>query len=169
MKRRTAVRNLGLALGSVISLPAWANAWSPSTLVPADLLALDEETLLAEICETILPETNTPGSKSLKVHQFVHRMIQDCLPEKAQDTFKKGLAYTDQQANKKNGQGFVNAKPGERKALLVEMSKTEDSKDFVKLVKDLTVRGYRISEYYQLNVLKYKMAPGFFHGSVPVE
>jgi hypothetical protein len=169
MKRRTAVRNLGLVLGSVISLPAWANAWSPSSLAPVDLLAIDEEALLAEICEAILPETNTPGSKSLKVHQFVHRMIQDCFTEKAQDTFKKGLAYTNQQASKKYGQGFQACQPAQRKALLVELSKAEESKDFVKLVKDLTVRGYRISEHYQLNVLKYKMAPGFFHGSVPVE
>ncbi len=77
MRRRSALKNLTVALGGLMSLPAWASGWSPDSLGQFSILPVSDENLLAEIVETILPETDTPGAKSLKVHQFVMRMIQE--------------------------------------------------------------------------------------------
>nr|WP_290937677.1 hypothetical protein [Haliscomenobacter sp.] len=67
MKRRAAMKSLGVALGGLVALPAWANSWTPDSVGNSTLLALNDEILLAEIVETFIPETNTPGAKSLKV------------------------------------------------------------------------------------------------------
>lgn len=168
MKRRAALKNLGLSLGALVAMPAWANAWTPDTLEAPTLLPIDDASLLAEIAETIIPETTTPGAKSLNVHQFVQRMIQDCYDEKAQATFKQGLAQTNTLAQTKYSKNFEQCDAKQRIDLLLQMSNDPTTKPFIGLVKNLTIRGYTNSEHYLVNIAKFNMVPGFFHGCVPV-
>jgi hypothetical protein len=170
MKRRAAVRNLGLTFAGLVSLPAWALGWSPASIGLPAVLPIADELLLAEIVETIIPETNTPGAKSLKVHQFVLRMINDCYGEPAQATLKQGIGQTNQVAEQVYAKPFIACDGPQRTEILVQMSNSADPavKQFVALVKNLTIRGYMNSEYYLVNVLGYKMAPGFYKGCVPV-
>jgi len=68
MQRRSAIKNLTMAFGGLISLPTWTSAWTPESIGHVSTLSFSEEATLAEIVETIIPETSTPGAKSLKVH-----------------------------------------------------------------------------------------------------
>lgn len=168
MKRRAALKSLGVSLGALVAMPAWANAWTPDKLEAPTLLPVDDASLLAEITETIIPETTTPGAKSLKVHQFVQRMVQDCYDEKAQATFKQGLAQTNTLAQKNYSKNFEQCDAKQRTELILQMSNDASTKPFIGLVKNLTIRGYTNSEYYLVNIAKFNIAPGFFHGCVPV-
>ncbi|AEE52773.1 gluconate 2-dehydrogenase subunit 3 family protein [Haliscomenobacter hydrossis] len=168
MKRRAAMKSLGVALGGLVALPAWANSWTPDSIGNSTLLALNDEILLAEIVETFIPETNTPGAKSLKVQQFVQRMIQDCYDDTAKNTFKQGLLKTEELALKANNKPFVQCDAKQRTDLLLQMSNDAATKPFIGLVKNLTIRGYTNSEYYLVNIAKYNMVPGFYKGCVPV-
>ena len=68
MQRRTALKTVALSIGSVITLPAWANAWSINTLQNQHFnLSFSKENLLAEIVETMIPKTDTPGAKDLEI------------------------------------------------------------------------------------------------------
>ncbi|MDB5260869.1 MAG: gluconate 2-dehydrogenase subunit 3 family protein [Adhaeribacter sp.] len=171
MKRRSAVKNLTLAVAGLVSLPAWASGWSSASLGPVASLTVPEESLLAEIVETIIPETDTPGAKSLKVHQFVMRMITDCYGSAVQGNLEKGLLTVDQVANGAFNKAFSNLDTRQRTDVLTHLQKAEDpaTQQFISLVKNLTIRGYLNSEYVQLNLLDYKMAPGFYHGCVAIE
>ncbi len=170
MRRRSALKNL-MALGGLVSLPAWASRWTPESIGRVATLSVSEEELLAEIVETIIPETNTPGAKSLKVHHFVMRMIKDCSGEAAQANLTQGLVLTDQLAKQVHSQAFVACDVKQRTQLLTNMSQSTDlvAKQFVEMVKNLTIRGYQNSEYVMVNILGYNMAPGFYHGCVPVQ
>ncbi|HEV7349790.1 gluconate 2-dehydrogenase subunit 3 family protein [Telluribacter sp.] len=175
MKRRSAIKSLGLALGGIVSLPAWANGWNPESVAEVTTLSVNDEALLAEIVETIIPETKSgsvvsPGAKSLKVHQFAQRMIKDCYPEAAQATLQKGLTAIDETAQKSFSKTFTALAPQDRIEVLKQLSTSSDAtgKQFVNMIKNLTIQGYTNSEYYLTNVLKYNMAPGFYHGCVPV-
>ncbi|MCU0338243.1 MAG: gluconate 2-dehydrogenase subunit 3 family protein [Spirosomaceae bacterium] len=170
MQRRAALKNLSTAVGGLMTLPAWAAGWTPESVGPTSLLRLNQEELLAEIVEAIIPETNTPGAKSLKVHQFVVRMINDCYGEAAQKNLAQGLKLTDEAAQKAHSKTFANCDGLQRLALLKQMSESSDvtSKQFVSMIKNLTVQGYTNSQYFMVNVQKYVMAPGFYHGCVPV-
>ncbi|GAB3173660.1 gluconate 2-dehydrogenase subunit 3 family protein [Telluribacter humicola] len=176
MKRRSAIKSLGLALGGLVSLPAWASNWTPESVGPATALSTGEEALLAELVEAIIPRTTnaagvvSPGAKELGVHQFAARMIRDCLGEPAQASLKEGLVSTDKLSNQTYQKGFAALTPKEKVAVLTSMSNSADAttKGFVSMIKNLTIRGYTNSEYYMTQVLKYNMAPGYYHGCVPV-
>jgi hypothetical protein len=170
MKRRAAVKNLGLAFAGLVSLPAWAQGWTPESIGQQHSLPLAEEDLLAEIVETIIPQTTTPGAKSLKVHQFALRMINDCYGEAAQASLVQGLQQTDQLAQQGYEKSFTACDARQRTDILTRMGQSADpaARQFYDMIKNLTIRGYMNSEYVMLNLLDYKMAPGFYHGCVPV-
>lgn len=170
MKRRSALKNLSMVFGGLVTLPAWASNWTPDTIGTTKTLSFSDESLLAEIVETIIPETKTPGAKSLKVHHFAMRMINDCYGEAAQKNLKQGLAQTEELAKKTNNKSFVECDAKQRTDIILQMSKTNEAgKKFVDMIKSLTIRGYTNSEYYMVNIQHFTMAPGFYHGCVPVK
>ena len=170
MKRRAAVKNLSIAVAGLVTLPAWANGWNTASLGQVTTLPLADEDLLAEIVETIIPETDTPGAKTLKVHQFAQRMIRDCYGEIAQANLQQGLITINEIAKGAFQKQFINLDAGQRTAVLMHMQQSDDAaaKGFVKMVKGLTIQGYMNSEFVLMNLMDYKMAPGFYHGCVPV-
>lgn len=170
MKRRSALKSLSMAFGSLVTLPAWASSWTPDSIGTTTTLSFSDESLLAEIVETIIPETTTPGAKSLKVHQFAMRMINDCYGEAAQKSLKQGLVKIEELSKQTNYKSFVECDAKQRTDTILQLSKADDaSKKFVDMIKNLTIRGYTNSEYYMVNIQKYNMAPGFYHGCVPVK
>ncbi|MEZ0485534.1 gluconate 2-dehydrogenase subunit 3 family protein [Fibrella aquatica] len=176
MQRRTALRGLTMALGGLVSLPAWASGWTSDSIGPVSLGSVDDESLLADIVETIIPETttpgaSTPGAKSLNVHQFAGRMINDCLGESAQTTLREGLVLTEATAQQAYSKSFSTCDANQRKEILTKLSTSTDptGKAFVDMMKRLTIQGYTNSEYYMVNVQKFNMAPGYYHGCVPIE
>lgn len=171
MQRRSAVKSLALAVGGLVSLPAWASGWTPQSLGQVATLSGNEEALLGEIVETIIPETTTPGAKSLNVHKFAMRMIHDCYDASAQAILQQGLVLTDQTAQQTYTKSFIDCDAIQRRDVLTRMSVLADpaAKSFVDMIKNLTIQGYMNSEYVLVNVRNYNMAPGFYHGCVPVK
>lgn len=172
MQRRTALKSVALSIGSVITLPAWANAWSVQTLQNQHLsLNFLQETLLAEIVETIIPKTDTPGAKDLGINKFVEKMVADCYSKAAQDVFAKGLASVESMAKKDYSKSFAECDSKQKLAILNTMSNSsnKDDKDFVQLVKNITIQGYLNSEYVMTNLRIFEFVPGRYHGCVPVK
>jgi hypothetical protein len=172
MQRRTALKTVALSIGSVIILPSWANAWTTKSLQNQPFnSSFSQETLLAEIVETIIPKTDTPGAKDLEIHQFTMKMIADCYDKKAQEVFAKGLVSVDNFAQKDFSKSFIESDSKQKLAVLNSMLNSSDSndKDFVRLVKNITVQGYLNSEYVMTNLRKYQFLPGKYHGCVPVK
>ena len=170
MQRRSVLKNLAMAAGGLVSLPAWAAGWTPDSPGFTSTLSVDNEALLANIVDTFIPETTTPGARSLEVHKFVMRMINDCYDEAAQKTLQQGLTLTDTTAQQTYNKSFSDGDTTQRMEVLTRLSTSTDptGKAFVDLVKRLTIQGYMNSEYYLVNVEKFNMAPGFYHGCVPV-
>ncbi|RYF70682.1 MAG: gluconate 2-dehydrogenase subunit 3 family protein [Cytophagaceae bacterium] len=176
MQRRTALRGLAMSLGGLVALPAWASNWTPESLGAISSVSTDDEALLGDIVEAIIPETttpgaSTPGAKSLKVHQFAMRMIRDCYGEPAQTALRQGLVLTESTAQQLFTKPFADCDASQRKAILTAVAASTDpaGKAFVNLIKRLTIQGYTSSEYYMVNVQKFNMAPGYYHGCVPIE
>lgn len=171
MKRRSALKNMSLAVAGLVSLPAWVSGWSPDSLGVISTLPGTDANLLAEIVETIIPETETPGAKSLQVHQFIMRMIRDCYGEAVQTLLEQGLVATEQISKVAFNKSFQECDVAQRTQVLTHLQTSEEgtSKQFVDIIKNLTIRGYMNSEYVLVNLLDYKMAPGYYHGCVPVK
>ncbi|WP_460909498.1 gluconate 2-dehydrogenase subunit 3 family protein [Spirosoma areae] len=157
------------AVGGLISLPAWANGWtSESVRSTGQLLVQSQADVLAEMVETLIPATDTPGAKALNIHQFIQKMVTDCYELNAQDTLRNGLNALDGLAQTAFGKPFVQGDAAQRTALLTQLAQDTTHKDFYALVKNLTIRGYMSSEYVMTNLTHYEFIPGRYHGCVPV-
>src|SRR5687767_2341709 len=92
MDRREAIRRVAFLMGGTISAPALSGMLGGCKTNPKESAALqsftpEAKSLVAEIAETIIPETSTPGAKAAKVEEFIATMIEDCYPEKEQKAF----------------------------------------------------------------------------------
>lgn len=172
MQRRSAVKNIALTIGAAIVLPSWANAWNKDSFLKNNFsISSLPINLLAEIVETIIPKTNTPGAKELNIQQFIPKMIADCYDKKAQEIYAKGFELVDKNAKNSFSKSFLECDAKQRLEVLNKMAKSENSaeKSFIQLVKGLTIKGYLSSEYVMTNLRIYEYAPARYHGCVPVK
>lgn len=171
MKRRHAIKSLATSLGALLTLPAWANSWTPqSVALSSPFFNVPHEDLLIDIVSTIIPEGDKPGAKSLGVPNFIQKMVVDCFEKKAQEDFKIGLDTIEKNAQQAYNQSFIKLTAAQKEEILRGISNSEDilQKEFFKAIKNLTIQGYTTSEYVMVNYYKYEMAPGHFYGCVPV-
>ena len=162
---------MAVAAGGLMSLPAWANGWTTETVRSSgQIFSPSQSDLLAEMVEAIIPATDTPGAKALKVHQFIQKMVADCYDKPTQESVRSGLDAMDGLAQKSFGKSFAEGDGKQRTALLTQLDQSTDQaqKKFYSLVKGLTIRGYMTSEYVMTNLTHYQFIPGHYHGCVPV-
>lgn len=176
MNRRTALRNFALVAGAAALLPACSHppAELPAS-VPLRHLAINarQEKTLAEVCETILPKTDTPGAKDLGVPQYVLKMLDDCASPADQRAFQAGLGQLDEAAQQRHAQPFLGCSPAQRLALLqgIEQEKgfPDDLVSFYKTAKRMTVSGYTGSKYFLTQQIVYELVPSRYNGYFPIK
>lgn len=170
MKRRETLKYLGLSIGSVITLPAWANGWRSTDLTHTSQMLAANESLLAEMVETIIPTTDTAGAKTLGIDKFIQKMVADCFDKPTKEVFEQGFGLLDEQTKKAYSKSFVDCSSQQRKEILLQIEKDKSNTigKFYGLVKGLTIQGYLSSEYVMVNHYDYKMIPGKFEPCVSV-
>lgn len=182
MDRRSAIKRLSILGGGILLVPSCRFS-SERVSVALDNLNITsrQEQLLADIAETMIPATDTPGAESLNVHHFVLVMIDDCRDRSDQQLFMEGMERIDPIANQYFGTSFSRSAPTQRGQLLSGvLEENEEFKDrigdefgrfreFLLLVKRYTVQGYLESQYVMTEIFPYVMAPGYFDGCAPVE
>ena len=88
MNRRDALQHVAILLGGVISAPVMAGVMGEKTYTGESLrVTLDQESLLAEVADIIIPTTNTPGAKAAGVEKFIVRVVRDCYTKEEQTAF----------------------------------------------------------------------------------
>ncbi len=135
MKRREAILQVALTMGSALSAPTLASVlegYQPhrtrSQASLAFALSADQATLLNEITEVIMPATSTPGAKDAKVASTIQLIMKDCFKSEQQEHFRKGLDAVEAESQKAYSKAFV-ALPTEQKTAILkqfeQMAKTE--------------------------------------------
>lgn len=176
MNRRSAIKNLAIVAGGILILPSCLQdqkKGKASIKLNKLDLDIDQENLLAEIAETIIPETNTPGAKSLKLHLFVMKMVDDCYEKEDQEKFVKGLKSLVESADEKYNKPFSTLSTKEKQELLLTIENSKDEKEntvhFYKIMKYRTIQGYMNSKYVMTNLVKYELVPGRYNGYFPIK
>jgi hypothetical protein len=177
MNRRLAVRHLTLVAGAAALLPSClsqSHDEQPASY-PLKHLALSagQEHLLAEVCETLIPRTTTPGAKDLSLHLYVLKMLDDCTPPKDQQTFVTGLGQLDAAATKQLGQSFGASTAAQRTALLQRLDQQPAQfapalGAFYRAVRQLAIDGYMGSKYFMTKQVVYELVPGRYDGYFPM-
>src|ERR1043165_9652553 len=74
----------------------------------------DYRTLIAELAETIIPRTDTPGAKDAGVQDYIITMILDCTPTKLQNKFMNGLVDVQEYTQAQYGRSFLECSKEQR-------------------------------------------------------
>lgn len=166
--RRIAIERISLMLGGALS-PQITSGLMGQVLNDGPSVPVTDarRTLLAEIAETIVPTTDTPGAKAAGVTDFVVRVMRDCFALEEQETFYAGIEALDQAGREGEGKSFMDLDADRRAAVLSEFARKD--RNLFRRLKELVVTGYCISEVGATQVLEYLPVPGRFEGDIPME
>ncbi len=197
MERREALKSVALLMGTAISATTFSAIFSscnPTDKTAADLFSEEQEKTLAEIADTIIPTTDSPGAKAAGVGPFITMMIAECYPEDTQKVFVKGLEDLEKRSEKDFAKPVLQLSPEQRTKLLeslrqetiklqeeekkrveAELAKNKDFKPetdtvyFFAIVRDLTLLGYFSSEIGTTKARAYVPVPGRYDGCVDLK
>ena len=139
----------GDVLEAFARAPAAGDAWRAEIVPPA------QQALLAEVVETILPATDTPGAKAARVHVFVDLALARCAPAAGRAVVLAALRAL--------GADFLTGGPDARRADLARIDPAA-----LALLQELTVLGYFSSEIGATQALAYDPVPGGYRGCIPL-
>jgi hypothetical protein len=179
LTRREAIRRVSALLGgaALVGQSAWLAGCATGTdrAAAGELFTDADVTLLAEIADTILPETKTPGAKAAGVGPFIATMVRDTYDPGEQRLFLDGLETLERESVTQNGGGFMASSPAQRVALLERLDREAleymrgpgaDRPHYFRMIKELTLLGYFTSEIGYTQAQRYVETPGRFDPSV---
>jgi hypothetical protein len=172
ISRREAIKKAAILAGATLALPDILKAWGNLSVEnTAFAPTADQDALIAEMAETILPTTATPGAKTAGVPAFIKKIVTDCYDDKDRKAFYAGLDSVDAEARRQFGRDFVSCSDTQRTSVLkvIESAYAADKsgKPFWGQFKELTVTGFFTSEIGCTQVLRYEPVPGRYDGAMP--
>ena len=190
MNRRTVIKNLALVIGGAALLPSCLHDSGKASIALKKIsVSADQEKFLADVAETIIPKTDTPGAKDLHLHLFVLKMVDDCMSKKDQEAFMSGLDKLSKEAASRYGKPFGQCSQAQRESLLNELdhkqaehykalkvnknqkkeAPADDMLAFYGITKGETVFGYTYSKYFMTKQIVYELVPGRYNAYFPVK
>jgi glucoside 3-dehydrogenase (cytochrome c) hitch-hiker subunit len=178
MRRREAVQTLGAVI-ALQFIPR--NAQAAIELgeqihrrigdVPFRTLNRDQQRLVTQIAEMIIPETDTPGATSVKVPEFIDLILTEWATEEEKAAFLAGLSDIDVQSVAMGSPKFVELAEKKRGEFLTGLDAKRPAKagaaHAFERIKALTVYGYFTSQPVQTDILKTQMFFNGYDGNVP--
>ena len=177
MNRREAIRATTAMLGGVlITSNGFLVACSreqPATSKSAGVLSADDQTLIEEIADTLLPTTAaSPGAKVAGAGAAINLLVTDCWEPERQQQVVAGLKQFRTTCNEKTNSAFEKLPAARREALLrevdAEAQRAGDSHYFG-LVRDLALQAYFSSEVGMTKARRWILVPGKWVGCTPLK
>lgn len=165
--RREALQRLALLVGGTLSLPVQAalrGEGVPSTSVQ---FSAEQQTLIADLADVIIPTTDTPGARAAGVGEFIEYVLGHCSAASQQEAFQQGLQQTDALSRSAFGKSFSALTRPQQTEIVTQL--TQQQKPFFLILRELTIVGYFTSETGATKALDYVAIPGRFQGDVPMK
>lgn len=175
MNRRLSIKNLALFSGGVLLLPSCLKKEEQKEVSLArNALAVtrEQQTLLAEVVEAIIPATDTAGAKALSLHCFVLIMVSDCYENEEQGRFIDGMLQFNKMAKGEFGGDFVACNQQQRNQLLTALEAKQALPDvltFYSITKREAITGFLNSKLVMTELRKYELVPARYDGYFPVK
>ncbi len=198
MNRRTALKNLSLSIGYVISAPALMNMITsctedPVTWQPA-FLTSQQKNMVVHLVDIILPNSDIPGGLDVNIPEFIDKMYKDVETKSKQEIFSKGSDVFSERFQKKFDIDIVNGNREEIQQLFsayFDLSASESNRvmmeqriaenkihaerkddylmyKFLFSVRSYSLFGYYTSEKVGKEVLNYDPIPGAYEACIPL-
>ncbi len=195
MDRRDAVKHVAVIMGGVLSASTLTALLDGCEHQPqygsGTSFTDDEQQMVSEMADIIIPRTSTPGAIDAGVPAFIVMMMQECYPEKDQQAFHSGLKAFNDFCTTKYGHGFLGLSPENRFAAVQALDtringakkkspggfggrgrngaddSPPDPMQFYRHMKELTLVGYFSSKPGATEALHYIPIPGRYDGCIP--
>ncbi|MEO5582606.1 MAG: gluconate 2-dehydrogenase subunit 3 family protein [Saprospiraceae bacterium] len=171
MNRRSTLKTLASATGALLVLPGWAKSWNKDSMrFYISSFTQDQQETLSALVDTIIPAGDMIGGRSVGVDVFLQKLFDKCYEKEVQDNVKKQLAALETAAQTQFNTSFGACSQLQRETLFLAFSNStiKEEKDFFKLLKSETIRGFSTSEEVMVKYHKFKIAPGHYYGCVDV-
>src|SRR5687768_12269795 len=127
VNRRSAIRQLFCVSVGALILPSCMDDKTKSAILLKNFsIDSEQEKLLEELMETILPKTSSPGAKDIYAHLFALKMLDDCHKKEDQQKFVNGLKQFEKKAKSELNASFIKATPPEKQTLLKNIEANKD-------------------------------------------
>lgn len=139
--------------------------------------------IIAEIAETILPKTATPGAKDLAVPQFIDAIVAKTMNSEAQKGLVAEIEDFEKAVKSKYGKGFASLSNDQKLEYLtildqekprsgmsmwgINLEPDAPKSTFLKKIKGMVLWGYYTSEEAGKNIFRYDPIPGIFEPCIP--
>jgi hypothetical protein len=182
MNRRSYLKNILIITG--IGAVSFSMFKGFEILRPFDINdLLKKRELLAQLVEIIIPETDTPGAKSARVHDYIIKVMINCNLPKQQRRFLTGLEDLEEYSVSKYDKDFLKCNSLEKHDIVEYFSLHSgysyrilnkiDSKllgvPFFTKLRQLTVEGFCQSQLGATKALAYDYIPQSFQACIPIQ
>lgn len=127
---------------------------------------------LADICQTIIPQTDTPGAADLDCHGFIDHQLMTIYPKDKQNAAIELIDTIDDISQKHLNHKFSKLSVAQQQKCLEQIESGEWADkatiNSFKELKYLNAFGYFTSEVGATQVLTYLPVPGGYTPSIPV-
>ena len=170
MNRREAVKTTGVLLSGVLITSAGLTACKGgSRNIGTGVLSAEDQALVEEIADTLLPTTpNSGGAKAAGVGPVINLLLTDCREPAEQKRVVDGL----KQFRSTVGDHFASMSQVNRENWLRRIdgeAKAAGDKHYFNLLRELSLQAYFSSEIGSTKALRYIMTPGKWVGCVPLQ
>jgi hypothetical protein len=147
-----------------------------------------QDATVTTMAEWIIPQTETPGAKAVRVNEFIDLILTEWYDDEDRASFLAGLANVDTQSRDLFGKDFVDCPATQQKQLLTaldeELTERRQSdvhsphrrrmtgpahQSFFYAIKQLTLVGYFTSEEGAKQALHYEVIPSKHIQCAPIE
>jgi hypothetical protein len=182
MKRRKAIGSILLA-GAATATGFGGYEWYTLTKDPDRNYLLSKKSLLAELAETIIPITDTPGAKEAGAVEFMMRLLNECTDTKTLNRFVLGMQELEVYSRYRYHREFIDCSANEKVTILQyfdlksrathtlfeKVKNKYTGKPFFVTLKTYAVHGYCISEKGASLGMRYIAVPGKYLSCIPLE
>lgn len=165
MNRRELLKNIAIISGGIFIGSSFLLSSCKRDDAGSLVLSEDLQKLLAEISETIIPETDTVGAKSTEVSKFISVVFQDIYSEEEQTEFINALNMVNDKSKELMGDEFIKLSATD-KANLINKVKNPKDKGFLAMYQ-MILYSYLTSEKGMQAAFRYTPVPGKFVGDIP--
>lgn len=174
MKRREALKNIGMAAGVAVATPSIfsllqsctsdVETWTPS------FFSNEHGVLLRGLVDTILPTTDTPSASEVNVPEFIDRYVNEVSSKEEQQAIKSSmdglltLVKENYKSNisKMSDEDYMDLLDNHMK-LPGEESNDNPNSLMLNRIKNFSISAFRSSEMVAENILVYDPVPAAYY------
>jgi len=172
MNRRSLLAGLAALIGaSAVPDGAWAQeAGAQDAAATERYFAPPLYAVLEEVCDIIIPETDTPGARAAGVPQVMDGLMRNWASAERRRQFEGLLLEIDTAARAAGGAGLMSLPKARRVEVVAafDAAQMRQHDHPYRRFKDLILTAYYLSEVGATQELRYELVPGSFQGGIPV-